>query len=252
MVFFRKKKQELKEFEQQVLGHVDSMYRVALRMTKSPADAEDLVQDSLIKAVRAADQFEVGTNLRAWLIRILTNTFINKYKRGVLERSVFDQKSPDPVSDGWTSVATLAAIKDPESHALRPILVDEIQRALDAIPEDFRLAVLLVDVQELSYKEAADVLGCPIGTVMSRLHRGRRLLKDHLVHQAVAMGLVAETRALPKAEATTSSASNPSLAAKNAGPMQAEQSEARQDAAEDSLPQPLELSAYRGKKRTAV
>jgi len=127
-------------------------------------------------------------------------------------------------------VATLAAIKDPESHALRPILVDEIQRALDSIPEDFRLAVLLVDVQELSYKEAADVLGCPIGTVMSRLHRGRRLLKDHLVHQAVAMGLVAEVRALPNAAA-----------------------EAReQTGSADSLPQPLELSAYRGKKRTAV
>ncbi len=232
-MFFRKKKSNAatREFEQQVLGHADSLYRVALRMTKSPADAEDLVQDSLIKAVRAAHQFQVGTNLRAWLVRILTNTFINKYKRGVLERSVMDQQNPDPVSDGWTSVATLSAMKDPESHALRPILVDEIQDALAAIPEDFRLAVLLVDVQELSYREAAEALGCPIGTVMSRLHRGRRLLKDHLLHQAVAMGLVSEKSA--SAAAST------------------EQS-AKTEAAEASVDAPLELSAYRGKRKTAV
>lgn len=245
VVFFRKKKQvELKEFERQVLGHADSMYRVALRMTKNPVDAEDLVQDSLIKAVRAAEQFEVGTNLRAWLIRILTNTFINKYKRGVLERSVFDQPNPDPVSDGWTSMATLAAIKDPESHALRPMLVDEIQRALDSIPEDFRLAVLLVDVQELSYKEAAEALGCPIGTVMSRLHRGRRLLKDHLVHQALAMGLISG-KALAEDAATSSAV--PGIRA-SGEPAVSERSAERRS----SLPEPLELSAYRGKKRAAV
>jgi len=239
-VFFRKKKEnaEQRAFEQQVLAHTDSLYRVALRMTKSPADAEDLVQDSLIKAVRASHQFEVGTNLRAWLVRILTNTFINKYKRGVLERSMMDQQHPDPVSDGWTSVATLSAMKDPESHALRPMLVDEIQVALDAIPEDFRLAVLLVDVQELSYKEAAEALGCPIGTVMSRLHRGRRLLKDHLVHQAVAMGLVAE------------SASQRALGAENSSSKTAHA--ASSSIADNSAAVPLELSAYRGKKRTAV
>lgn len=239
-MFFRKKKEDLaqREFEQQVLGHADSLYRVALRMTRSQADAEDLVQDSLIKAVRASHQFEVGTNLRAWLVRILTNTFINKYKRGVLERSMLDQKNPDPVSDGWTSVATLAAMKDPESHALRPMLVEEIQVALDAIPEDFRLAVLLVDVQELSYKEAAEALGCPIGTVMSRLHRGRRLLKNHLFHQAVALGLVAEgsLNPLQSAQASLGEAQKPDPYPANG----------------DSAAAPLELSAYRDKKRTAV
>jgi RNA polymerase sigma-70 factor (ECF subfamily) len=128
--------------------------------------------------------------LRAWLVRILTNTFINKYKRGVLERSVLGNDQLDPISEGWTSAATLRALRDPESHALRPMLADEIRSALDALPEDFRMAVLLVDVQELSYKEAADALGCPIGTVMSRLHRGRRMLKERLVHQAVALGLI--------------------------------------------------------------
>ena len=202
-------------------------------MTKSPADAEDLVQDTLIKAVRASHQFQVGTNLRAWLVRILTNTFINKYKRGVLERSMMDQHHPDPISDGWTSVATLSAMKDPESHALRPMLVDEIHVALQAIPEDFRIAVLLVDVQELSYREAAEALGCPIGTVMSRLHRGRRLLKDHLLHQAVAMGLVAEGPATSRVVADPQASTNENQGA-------------------DKVDAPLELSAYRGKKRTAV
>jgi RNA polymerase sigma-70 factor, ECF subfamily len=227
-MFFRKKKENSDqiEFEKQVLGHADSLYRVALRMTKSPADAEDLVQDTLIKAVRASHQFEVGTNLRAWLVRILTNTFINKYKRAVLERSMMHQQDPDPVSDGWTSAATMNALRDPESHALRPMLVEEIERALDAIPEDFRLAVLLVDVQELSYKEAALALGCPIGTVMSRLHRGRRLLKEHLIHQAIAMGLVTEDVLLQTAVSQT--------------------------AVSQTAAAPLELSAYRDKKRTAV
>jgi RNA polymerase sigma-70 factor (ECF subfamily) len=186
----RKKSAEIREFEQQALGHAEALYSVALRMTRRPADAEDLVQDTLLKAMRAQHQFQVGTNLKAWLIRILTNTFINKYKRGVLERSVLGADQLDPVSDGWTSNATLKALRDPEAHALRPILTEEICTALDALPEDFRMAVLLVDVQELSYKEAAEALGCPIGTVMSRLHRGRKMLKQHLVSQAQALGLI--------------------------------------------------------------
>lgn len=185
----------VKEFEREAIGHASSLYAVALRMTRRQADAEDLVQDTLLKAMRARHQFQVGTNLRAWLLRILTNTFINKYKRGVLERSFAGAEDLDPVTEGWMGAATLRALKDPEAHALRPILEEEIRAALDELPEDFRLAVLLVDMQELSYKEAADALGCPIGTVMSRLHRGRRLLKSRLIGQARALGLVQEARA---------------------------------------------------------
>ncbi len=181
-----------REFESEAIGHASSLYAVALRMTRRQADAEDLVQDTLLKAMRARNQFQVGTNLRAWLLRILTNTFINKYKRGVLERSLMGAEDLDPVSEGWMGSATLRALKDPEAHALRPILEEEIRAALDELPEDFRLAVLLVDMQELSYKEAADALGCPIGTVMSRLHRGRRLLKTRLIDQARALGLAPE------------------------------------------------------------
>lgn len=242
MKFGRKAKAPtLGEFEQQALGHAESLYGVALRMTRRPADAEDLVQDTLFKAMRAQHQFQVGTNLKAWLVRILTNTFINKYKRGVLEKSMVGNERIDPVSDGWTSAAALSALRDPESHMLRPILADEISVALDELPEDFRMAVLLVDVQELSYKEAALALGCPIGTVMSRLHRGRRMLKDRLVHQAEAMGLIAPTdsvappAALP--EQSQSAAHGP-------------EEFAAQARANGTSGAPLSLDAFRSKKRT--
>lgn len=180
------------DFEAAALSHAPALYSVAVRMTGRPSDAEDLVQDTLLKALRAKHQFEEGTNLRAWLLRILTNTYINRYKRGVLERSLLGAESLDPVSDGWTGNASLKALRDPLAQAERSMLEGEIQAALDELPEDFRLAVLLVDVQELSYKEAAEALGCPIGTVMSRLHRGRRLLKTRLMTQAEAMGLLNE------------------------------------------------------------
>jgi RNA polymerase sigma-70 factor (ECF subfamily) len=142
-------------------------------------------------------------------LRILTNTFINKYKRGVLERSLTGAEDLDPVSEGWMGAATLRALKDPEAHALRPILEEEIHAALDELPEDFRLAVLLVDMQELSYKEAADALGCPIGTVMSRLHRGRRMLKTRLLDQARALGLSPEART-ERSEANETEGATPS------------------------------------------
>jgi RNA polymerase sigma-70 factor (ECF subfamily) len=196
---------EPREFEKEALAHASALYAVALRMTRRPADAEDLVQDSLLKAMRARHQFEAGTNLRAWLLRILTNTFINRHKRGVLERSLLGTEDLDPVSDGWMSTATLRALRDPEAQVLRPVLQEEIRRALDRLPEDFRMAVLLVDVEELSYKEAAAALGCPVGTVMSRLHRARRLLKAELVDQARALGLDAgEVNTLPAASETVS------------------------------------------------
>lgn len=225
----RPKTLDLGEFEKQALGHAESLYAVALRMTRRPADAEDLVQDTLFKAMRAQHQFQVGTNLKAWLVRILTNTFINKYKRGVLEKSVLGNEQLDPVSDGWTSSAALSALRDPESHMLRPMVANEISDALDELPEDFRMAVLLVDVQELSYKEASLALGCPIGTVMSRLHRGRRMLKSRLVHQAQSLGLV-------DMDATSND-------------MNAEDLSLLVDS--EPPPAPLELDAFRSQRRGA-
>lgn len=190
--FAPKRRTEPTEFEVDVLGHMDGLYAVACRMTRNPADAEDLVQDALVKAMRSRDQFNAGTNLKAWLFKILTNTFINKYRRGSLEKDILGGPESKPLSDGWMSVASMRQMHDPETQALRPLLEKEVARALEELPEDFRLAVLLSDVEDFSYKEIADVLGCPIGTVMSRLHRGRRMLQESLHDQALSMGIIRE------------------------------------------------------------
>lgn len=181
---------DAKAFEQQALVHLPSLLAVATRLTRNPTEAEDVVQDTLVKALRARDQYESGTNLKAWLLKILKNTFINRYRRGGLERSVLEGPDADPLADGWISAATMRSLRDPEGQALRPVLEAEINRALDSVPEDFRIVVLLADVEELSYKEIADVVGCPVGTVMSRLHRGRRLLKQSLLEHAKHLGIV--------------------------------------------------------------
>lgn len=175
-----------------MLGHLDTLYAVSCRMTRSTAEAEDLVQDTVVKAMRAQAQFQPGTNLKAWLLRILTNTFINRYRRGGLERDLLDGPDADSLTDGWMSATTMRAMRDPETQALTPLVEAEVQRALDALPDEFRLAVILSDVEELSYKEIAEAMGCPIGTVMSRLHRGRKMLQKTLREHAVAMGIVSE------------------------------------------------------------
>ena len=177
-------------FPEEALTHLDAMYGTACKLTRNPTEAEDLVQDAFVKAMRARDQFHAGTNLKAWLFRILTNTFINKYRRGGLERSVFDGPDADPLADGWVSASTMRQLRDPETSALLPIVEDEIRRALDALPPEFRLAVVLCDVEEFSYEEISQIMGCPIGTVMSRLHRGRKLLQRALYNHALALGIV--------------------------------------------------------------
>jgi RNA polymerase sigma-70 factor (ECF subfamily) len=182
--------ESLPDFEEQALAHLPSLTAVAMRLTRNHAEGEDLVQDTFVKAMRAKAQFEPGTNMRAWLLKIQTNTFINRYRRGSLERSVMDGATAEPLQDGWIGAATMNAVRDPESLALRPMLEAEIQAALDDIPEEFRLAVVLADVEELSYKEISDIMGCPIGTVMSRLHRGRRMLKGKLIDHAIAYGII--------------------------------------------------------------
>jgi RNA polymerase sigma-70 factor (ECF subfamily) len=183
---------ELEEFERALLAHGANLLAVATRLSRNRAEAEDLVQDTLVKALRAKDQYEAGTNLKAWLLKILKNTFINRYRRTGLERNVMDGPDADPLADGWIGASTLRSMREPEAQALRPILEREITAALDSIPEEFRLIVVLADVEELSYKEIADAVGCPIGTVMSRLHRGRRLLKTRLVEHARMLGLTVD------------------------------------------------------------
>lgn len=183
------------QFEIDVMAFTDALYATALRYTRNSVDAEDLVQDTLVKAVRSRSQFEEGTNLKAWLFKILTNTFINRYRRGTLERGVLKGPDAKPLSDGWMSTATMRQMCDPESLALRPMLEKEVAAAVEQLPDDFRVAVLLSDVEDFSYKEIADIMGCPVGTVMSRLHRGRKLLQTMLYEQAVAMGIVREESA---------------------------------------------------------
>ena len=187
------KPNEVDTFTAEAISHMDALYGVACRLTRNPTEAEDLVQDALVKAMRARDQFHRGTNLKAWLFRILTNTFINKYRRGGLERSLFDGPDADPLADGWVSAATMRQLRDPEQVALLPIIEGEVRRALDTLPTEFRMAVILCDVEEFSYEEIAKIMGCPIGTVMSRLHRGRKLLQRALYNHAVSMGIVKET-----------------------------------------------------------
>lgn len=178
------------QFSAEALTHLDSMYGAALRLTRSESDAEDLVQDSFLKAYRFYDRYEPGTNMRAWLLRVLTNTFINKYRRTHRERRVFEGDDAEPVGEGVMSRAAMRALHDPVGDALRPLISKEIQSALDELSDEHRLMILLADVEELSYKEIAEIVGCPIGTVMSRLHRARKQLQVRLLDHAVELGIV--------------------------------------------------------------
>jgi RNA polymerase sigma-70 factor, ECF subfamily len=191
----------LDPFEVDLLGHLDTLYAVSCRMTRSTTEAEDLVQDTVVKAMRARDQFEQGTNLKAWLLRILTNTFINRYRRGGLERDILEGPDVESLTDGWIGATTMRGMRDPETAALAPLVEAEVARALDELPPEFRAAVVLSDIEELSYKEIAEAMGTPIGTVMSRLHRGRKLLQKTLRDHAVAMGIVTEAPAKKAGEA---------------------------------------------------
>lgn len=176
----RRKDPKLVEFEREALRHMDALYGTALRLTRSDADAQDLVQDTFLRAYRFYDRFEPGTNLKAWLFKIQYNAFVNRYRRGSLERSIMETLTDEPSADSVMSSATMRALVDPVSETLRPLVASEIEHALAALPDDYRAMILLADVEELSYKEIADVIGCPIGTVMSRLHRARRLMQKHL------------------------------------------------------------------------
>ncbi len=210
---------DAREFEALVLDHLDSMFAVARRLTRDSVAAEDLVHDAAVKALKAREHFEPGTNLRAWLLRILTNTFINTYRRGGLERSTFESAHDheDPVADGWMSAASMRSLREPEEEALRPILRAELARAVDELPDEFRIAIVLCDVEELSYKEIAEAMGTPIGTVMSRIHRGRKLLKSRLMSHAIAAGLVDDDAAGEGAKILPLSRTGTAGRAKNVG-----------------------------------
>jgi len=191
MGLFRKTVDPAREdFEREALIHLDSLYGAALRLTRSESDAEDLVQDTFLRAYRFHDRFEAGTNMRAWLHRIQTNTFINRYRRKTRERDVFEGVAAEAVGSGVMSRSAMRALSQPVMTAERPLLAREIQRALDTLPEDYRVMILLADVEELSYREIAEAIGCPIGTVMSRLHRARKAMQKQLIPQAMHLGII--------------------------------------------------------------
>jgi RNA polymerase sigma-70 factor (ECF subfamily) len=179
-------------FEATALPFVDQLYSAALRMTRKPADAEDLVQETFVKAFAAFHQFEEGTNLKAWLYRILTNTYINTYRK--------KQREPKTVTDevdDWSIARaaghTSTGLRSAETEALDHLPDSAVKDALAELPEDFRMAVYLADVEGFSYKEIAEIMGTPIGTVMSRLHRGRKALQQKLWTYATERGLVPAT-----------------------------------------------------------
>jgi RNA polymerase sigma-70 factor, ECF subfamily len=181
------------EFEQVALVHLDSLYGAAFRLTRNARDAEDLVQDAMLRAYRFWDSFEKDSNCKAWLFRILTNTFINEYQRRKRHREVLDAAAAEQeATDGVLVHQGAVTQRDPEGLLLERSVSDDVARALAALPDDFRMAVVLCDVEGFSYKEIAEIMDCPVGTVMSRLHRGRRLLKQSLREFAVAEGFVRE------------------------------------------------------------
>ena len=179
-----------RRFEREALAHLDALYGFALKLARSRDDAEDLVSDTFLRALERWEQYRLGTNIRAWLFTILYRVFVSRRRR-IDAREVH---APDD-SDGWSAFDAVGEV-DPEGRFYDSFLDDEITRAIDALPDEYRAAVVLSDLHELRYAEIAEILGVPEGTVKSRLFRGRRILQRKLAGYAVDMGYVSPAVAL--------------------------------------------------------
>jgi len=185
-------------FEEQALGYLDQLYAAALRMTRNPADAQDLVQDTYLRAYAAFGQFTQGTNLKAWLYRILTNSFINTYRKKQREPL---QRAIDELED-WQLIGaestTAMSSRSAEAEAIDHMPASAVKDALQTLPEDFRMVVYFADVEGFSYQEIAELMGTPVGTVMSRLHRGRSALRRLLAEYGRERGYAGAEASLAK------------------------------------------------------
>ena len=182
------KKQE--DFNEEIIPHLDALYNFGLRLTSDPNDAEDLVQDTIVKAYRFFSSYEKGTNAKAWLFRILKNSYINNYRKKSKKPQQVDY---DEVSTFYETIrAERTDTSDLEDKMFRELIDDKLSNALDNIPEDFRTVVVLCDVEDFTYEEIANMLDVPIGTIRSRLHRGRNLLKAELMDYAAKRGYASD------------------------------------------------------------
>ncbi len=185
-------RQKQDDFNREAVPHLDALYGTALYLTRNPRDAEDLVQETFLKAFRAFDRYEPGTNCKAWLFRIMTNTHINRGRSRHRDFTLLETVDIAPAStpDVDPRSDDSAFYKDPEQGYLHGLVHESVREALEGLPPDFRAVVVLADLQEFAYKEIAEVLEIPIGTVMSRLHRGRKLLQKRLRNHAIAQGII--------------------------------------------------------------
>lgn len=184
----------VQRFERDAMPLLDQLYGAALRMTRNPADAEDLVQETYIKAFQGFRSYKPGTNLKAWLYRILTNAYINNYRKAQRRPAEY---ATDDITDSQiaeTASHTSSGLRSAEVEALEKLPDEEISEALMGLKEDYRMVVYYADVEGLPYKEIAEIMGTPIGTVMSRLHRGRKQLREALHNVAVERGFVKEQK----------------------------------------------------------
>jgi RNA polymerase sigma-70 factor (ECF subfamily) len=196
MPLFRKRPSKT-DFEREALPHLQALYAAALRMTRNEKDAEDLVQDALLRAYRFFDTFEAGTNCKAWLFRILTNVFCNRYREREREYEVMNEaeSSDANLEQFLAGVGKMTEGRDVESALLGRMVSADVEKALAAVPPDFRMAVILADLEDFSYKEIAEIMDCPAGTVMSRLYRGRKILQGLLHDYAVEQGIIRQPSA---------------------------------------------------------